>query len=114
MNLLSILDNLDRTYLRSSPVGLAALGASSAYYVAFSYGAGVTFLVLGRERGAQVFTNAANHPALILLGIPLIPVMLVSLEAYDLEGRYDWGWGLPVSRAIIDNALLIAIINSVT
>lgn len=87
MNCLSVLDRIDRAYLRGSPVALAALGVTSAYYVAFSYGAGVTFLVLGRERATQMFSNSASHPAIILLGIPLIPVMLVSLEAYDLEGK---------------------------
>ena len=87
MNCLSVLDRIDRAYLRGSPIALAALGAASAYYVSFSYGAGVTYLVLGREKAAQVFSNVANHPALIFLGVPLISVMLVSLEAYDLEGR---------------------------
>jgi hypothetical protein len=87
MNCLSVLDRLDRAYLRGSPLALAALGATSAYYVAFSYGAGVTLLLLGRERTARVFSNTASHPAVVLLGIPLIPVFLVSLEAYDLEGR---------------------------
>lgn len=89
MDCLTVLDNLDRTYLRGSPIALAALGATSAYYVAFSYGSGVAFLLLGRERAANLFSNVASHPALILLGIPLIPVMLVALEAYDLEGRYE-------------------------
>lgn len=87
MNCLSVLDRMDRAYLRGSPLALAALGTTSAYYVAFSYGAGVTFLVLGREKAAHLFTNTASHPAIILLGIPLIPVVLVSLEAYDLEGK---------------------------
>ena len=87
MNCLSVLDRLDRAYLRGSPIALAALGVCSAYYVAFSYGAGVTFLVLGRERTTQLFSNVGNHPALILFGVPLIPVFLVSLEICDLEGR---------------------------
>ncbi len=87
MNVISILERADRTYLRASPIGLGALGAVSAYYVAFSYGAGVTFLLLGRERATQIFGNIANNPAIVLVGIPLIPVVLVSLEAYDLEGR---------------------------
>ena len=87
MNIISVVDHLDRAYLRGSPIGLGVLGAWSAYYVAFSYGAGVTYLLLGREKATQLFGNAANHPVLILVGIPLIPVLLVSLEAYDLEGR---------------------------
>lgn len=87
MNAISALDRIDQAYLRSSPIGLSVLGATSAYYVAFSYGAGVTFLLLGKERATQLFGNAANHPVMILVGIPLIPVVLVSLEAYDLEGR---------------------------
>lgn len=88
MSVIHFLDQLDRAYLRSAPITLCVLGATSAYYVAFSYGAGVTFLLLGRERAIQIFGNSANHPVLILVGIPLIPVVLVSLEAYDLEGRY--------------------------
>lgn len=87
MNFLSVLDRIDRAYLRGSPLALAALGTTSAYYVAFSYGAGVTYLLLGREKTTRLFSNSASHPAVILLGIPLIPVLLVSLESYDLEGR---------------------------
>ena len=87
MNIISVLDGLDRAYLRSSPIGLGVLGATSAYYVAFSYGAGVTFLVLGKDKATQIFGNTANHPVLVLVGVPLIPVLLVSLEAYDIEGR---------------------------
>ena len=87
MKFISVLDRVDRAYLRGSPIALAALGATSAYYVAYSYGAGVIFLLLGREKAAQIFGNAANHPVLILVGIPLIPVLLVSLESYDIESR---------------------------
>ena len=67
---------------------MSVLGVTSAYYVAFSYGAGVTLLVLGRDRTTQVFNNASSNPAVVLMGIPLIPVMLVALETQDLEGRY--------------------------
>lgn len=87
MSLISLLDQLDYNYLRGSPIALGVLGGTSAYYVAFSYGAGVTFMVLGKERATQIFGNAANHPVVVLVGIPLIPVVLVLLEAYDLEGR---------------------------
>ena len=88
MNIIAAADHIDRAYLRGSPIGLGVLGAWSAYYVAFSYGAGVTYLMLGKEKATQLFGNAANHPVMILVGIPLIPVLLVSLETYDLEGRY--------------------------
>ena len=88
MSVISVLDHLDRIYLRGSPIALSVLGATSAYYVAFSYGTGVIFLLLGKERTAQMFGNAANNPVVILVGIPLIPVFLVALEAYDLEGKY--------------------------
>ena len=87
MSVISVLDQLDYSYLRGSPIALGVLGGTSVYYVAFSYGAGVTFLVLGKERATQIFGNAANHPVVVLVAIPLIPVVLVALEGYDLEGR---------------------------
>ena len=87
MSVIALLDQLDRNYLRGSPIALGVLGCTAAYYVAFSYGAGVTFLLLGHEKATQIFGDAANHPLVVLIGIPLIPVVLVILEAYDLEGR---------------------------
>ena len=87
MSLISTLDRLDRSYLRGAPIALGVLGSLSAYYVAFSYGAGVTVLVLGKERALDILGNVAGSPLLVLVGIPLIPVVLVVVEAYDLEGR---------------------------
>ncbi len=36
---------------------------------------------------AQVIGNAPVNPLLVLVGVPLIPVGLVALEASDVEGR---------------------------
>lgn len=75
-----------------SPFALGALGASCAYYVAFSYGVGVVVMVLGRDQSTQLFGNAAENPLKIVIGVPLIPVAFISLEALDVEGRLVFGW----------------------
>lgn len=87
MSVISVLDQVDRTLTRLSPVALGVLGTASAYYIAFSYGVGVVVLVLGKEEATQLFGNAANSPLLVLVGVPLIPVGLVALEASNFEDR---------------------------
>lgn len=87
MSIAAILDPIDRLLTRASPVTLGVLGASCVYYVAFSYGVGVVVLVLGREQSTKLFGNTADNPLKVLIGVPLIPVGLVVLEALDVEGR---------------------------
>lgn len=87
MSVISVLDQVDRTLTRLSPVALGVLGTASAYYIAFSYGVGVVVLVLGREEATHLFGNAPNSPLLVLVGVPLIPVGLVALEASNFEDR---------------------------
>jgi len=87
MSLTPAISRLDRTYLKGSPVILGALGTISVYYVAFSYGVGVTLLVLGKKGAIHVLGNAGNSRLTVWVGIPLIPVMLVGVEAYDIEGK---------------------------
>lgn len=88
MSIASLLDPFDRVVTRLSPFGLGILGASCGYYVAFSYGVGVVMMVLGKEQSAQLFGNAAENPLKIVVGVPLIPVALITLEGMDVEGRY--------------------------
>ena len=87
MSLAAILDPIDRVILRFSPFALGILGATCAYYVAFSYGVGVVVMVLGKEESTQLFGNAADNPLKVLVGVPMIPVALITLEALDIEGR---------------------------
>ena len=87
MNVVSVLDQFDRSLTRLSPVALGVLGTASAYYIAFSYGAGVVVLVLGKEEATHLFGNAANSPLLVMVGVPLIPVGLVALEASNFEDK---------------------------
>ncbi len=88
MSVAVILDPVDRLITRVSPFALSVLGASCAYYVAFSYGVGVVVLVLGKEQSTNFFGNAAENPLKIVIGLPMIPVALITLEALDVEGRY--------------------------
>lgn len=87
MTMISVLESIDRVVLRASPFTMGVLGSSCAYYVAFSYGVGVVVLVLGKEESTQLFGNAADNPLKILIGVPMIPVALIMLEALDIEGR---------------------------
>lgn len=88
MNAISVLDRFDRTLTRISPVALGVLGTASAYYIAFSYGVCVVILVIGKEEAMYLFGNAFNSPLLVLVGVPLIPVGLVALEASNFEDKY--------------------------
>ena len=87
MNVINVLDQFDRSLTRLSPIALGVLGTASAYYIAFSYGVGVVVLVLGKEEATRLFGNAANTPLLVLVGVPLIPVGLVALEASNFEEK---------------------------
>lgn len=82
-----IVDQVDRLITRASPLALGVLGATSVYYIAFSYGAGVVVLALGKDEATQLFGNVVNNPLVVLVGVPLVPVMLIALEASDVEGR---------------------------
>ncbi len=87
MSIALFLDPIDRLITRLSPFGLGILGVSCGYYVAFSYGVGVVMMVLGKEQSAQLFGNAVENPLKIVIGVPMIPVALITLEALDMEGR---------------------------
>ncbi len=87
MSLALVLDPLDRVVTRLSPFGLGVLGASCGYYVAFSYGVGVLMMVLGKEESAHLFGNMVQNPLKIVIGVPMIPVAFVTLEALNIEGR---------------------------
>lgn len=87
MTFAAILDPIDRAIMRASPFTLGILGTTCAYYVAFSYGVGVVVMVLGKEESTQLFGNAADNPLKVLVGVPMIPVALITLEALDIEGR---------------------------
>ena len=84
---LQVMDQMDRLITRISPLALGVLGATSIYYVAFSYGAGVVVLAVGRDAATQLFGNAVSSPLIVLVGVPLVPVALIALEASDVEGK---------------------------
>lgn len=54
MSLTLMLDRIDHLITSISPIGFAAVGVASCYYVAFSYGIGVVALTFGTEGVAQV------------------------------------------------------------
>ena len=87
MSVMSALDRFDRALTRLSPVALGVLGTASAYYIAFSYGAAVIVLVLGKEEATQLFGNAVSSPLLVFVGVPLVPIGLVALEASNFEDK---------------------------
>ena len=78
---------MDRTLTALSPIGAIFFGAGSVYYVAFSYGLSVVTLVSGRDSMANLVASTPSHPMTVILGIPMIPVSLVTLEAMDIDGR---------------------------
>lgn len=100
MSVMSALDRFDRTLTRLSPVALGVLGTASAYYIAFSYGVGVIVLVLGREEATQLFGNAVSSPLLVFVGVPLIPIGLVALEASNFEDRILDVWRSTISPTL--------------
>ena len=87
MSLMVVLDRVDLAYTRVCPLGVGVFGVAAVYYVAFSYGLGVIALVFGKEGATQVLGVTSTSPFVIGVGVPLIPIGLISLEAYDVEGR---------------------------
>ena len=87
MSLMLVLDRMDLAFTRACPLGVGVLGITAVYYVAFSYGVGVIALVFGKDGVTQVLGVATTAPFVIGVGVPLIPISLIVMEAYDLEGR---------------------------
>lgn len=86
-SLMHVVDQVDRLITRASPLALGVIGATSVYYIAFSYGAGVVVLAVGKDAATQLFGNTVQNPLIVLVGVPLVPVALIALEASDIEGK---------------------------
>ena len=90
-------DRVDRTITAVlSPLGIVTLGFFSLYYVALSYGFVVVALAGGRDGFSRVVATS-GYPTLVLVGVPMIPVLLISLEAIDIENRILAYWRSKVS-----------------
>ena len=90
-------DRVDRTITAVlSPLGIVTLGFFSLYYVALSYGFVVVALAGGRDGFSRVVATS-GYPTLVLVGVPMIPVLLISLEAIDVESRILTYWRSKVS-----------------
>jgi len=106
-----VLDRVDLAYTRVCPLGVGVFGVAAVYYVAFSYGLGVIALVFGKEGATQVLGVASTSPFVIGIGVPLIPIGLISLEAYDVEGRILRYWRSSVSPTLSKLPLIGQVID---
>jgi hypothetical protein len=83
-----LVDRLDRSVTNIiSPIGVTVLGCATLYYTALSYGIVVVAMVGGRTGLARLMVGSGSHPMLVIIGIPMIPVSLVLLEAAELEEK---------------------------
>lgn len=99
--LLPILERVDRTITTViSPIATSGLGILCLYYVAVSYGFVVIGVIGGRQSLARLITNTTMNPMLIIIGVPMIPVSLVMLEALDIEDKSLYVWRSSVSPKI--------------
>lgn len=79
--LVHALDRLDWSVTTVSPFGITGIGIFSVYYAALSYGTIVIWVVDGSRLLDKV------SPMMVLVGLPLVPVSLITLEAIDIEDR---------------------------
>ncbi len=95
---LPLLERIDRTITTVfSPIATSGLGILCLYYVSISYGFLVVGVIGGRQSLARLITNTTMNPMLILIGVPMIPVSLIMLEALDIEEKTLDVWRTSVS-----------------
>lgn len=112
LKVLAIIERLDRSVTNVfSPIGITAIGFITLYYTALSYGIVVIGLVWGRPGLARVVARSSSHPMLMMVGVPLIPVGLVLLEASELEEKALLLWRKRLSPYICHIPVLGQIVN---
>ena len=88
IRVLPLLERIDRAMTTVfSPIATSGLGILCLYYVAISYGFLVVGVIGGKQSLARLITNTTMNPMLILIGVPMIPVSLIMLEALDIEEK---------------------------
>ena len=101
LRILSVVERLDRSVTTVlSPISTTGLGMLSLYYVALSYGFLVIGLIGGRQSLTRLVANTSMNPLLVLVGVPMIPVSLIMLEALDVEDKSLTLWRERVSPSI--------------
>ena len=101
LRILSVVERLDRSVTTVlSPISTTGLGMLSLYYVALSYGFLVIGLIGGRQSLTRLVANTSMNPLLVLVGVPMIPVSLIMLEALDIEDKSLSLWRDRVSPSI--------------
>ena len=100
-NLLAVVERLDRSVTNVlSPVGITALGFITLYYAALSYGFIVIAMIGGRPGLGRVVANSGSHPMLVMVGVPMISLSLIFLEAADLDDKTLLLWRQNISPVI--------------
>ena len=83
----------------------------SLYYVALSYGFLVIGLIGGRQSLTRLVANTSMNPLLVLVGVPMIPVSLIILEALDIEDKSLTLWRERVSPSISRLPVISAVVE---
>lgn len=110
--LLPILERVDRTITTViSPIATSGLGVLCLYYVAVSYGFLVIGVIGGRQSLARIITSTTVNPMLVIIGVPMIPVSLVMLEALDIEDKSLYIWRTRVSPGIAKTPILGSLVE---
>ena len=109
---LAIIERLDRSVTNVfSPIGITTLGFFTLYYTALSYGFVVIGIMGGRAGLTRLVASSSSHPMLVIIGVPMIPVGLVLLEAAELEEKTLLLWRKKVSPFISQLPVFGSIIN---
>ena len=99
--ILFLLERVDRTVTTVfSPIATSGLGILCLYYVAVSYGFLVIGVIGGKQSLARLITNTTMNPMLVIIGVPMIPVSLIMLEALDVEEKTLVVWRKSISPKI--------------
>jgi len=84
-----ILEKLDRLIAKVCPLMTGGIIIISLYWTAVTYGAITVMQVMGSERGMQALEKA--DPVLLLVGLPTIPIMLITIKMIRWEDRIvEW------------------------
>ena len=101
IRLIPLVERVDRTVTTVfSPIATSGLGILCLYYVAVSYGFLVVGVIGGRKSLARLITSTTMNPMLVIIGVPMIPVSLIMLEALDVEEKTLSVWRNSLSPKI--------------
>ena len=101
IRILPLLERVDRSITTVlSPISASGLGVFCLYYVAVSYGFLVIAVIGGRQYLTRLIANTTMNPMAVLVGVPMIPVSLIMLEALDVEEKTLSVWRSKLSPKI--------------